>query len=161
MNDVWSIIGLSSLVASVVTVILGIVRDVLVEKYRFKRESEAGYVQSQIKVYSQIYFLLRRLRTGAIASELFGELEDNIKELNNLIKTNASLVESRVLNKWVYQMALTTAYLKDPEDETSEEIRKDVNERVIQLASIIKEIMNNNLIPKYRRIVGETVPALE
>jgi hypothetical protein len=33
MNDIWSLIGLSLLVASVVTVVLEIVRDVLVEKY--------------------------------------------------------------------------------------------------------------------------------
>jgi hypothetical protein len=65
MDDVWTIIGLSSLIASVVTVVLGIARDVLVDKYRFKRESEAGYLQSQIQVFSKIYFLLTRAVRGS------------------------------------------------------------------------------------------------
>jgi len=161
MDDIWAIIGLSSLIASVVTVILGIVRDIFVERYRFKKQSEAGFIQSQIKIYSQLYFLLQRLKIGAITPELFGKLEDNIKELNNLVKMNASLVESKVLNKWVYCMALATVFLQGPEVKVREEIREQTNERIIQLASIVKEIMNKNLIPKYRKIVGETVPTLD
>lgn len=75
MNDVWSIIGLSSLVASVVTVILGIVRDVLVEKYRFKRESQAGYLQRQIQIYSHIYFFLQRMDRDVIKLDYFSKWE--------------------------------------------------------------------------------------
>ena len=98
MNDIWSIIGLSSLVASVVTIVLGIVRDILVEKYRFKRESEAGFIQSQIQLYNQIYFLLRRWQIGAKMPQLFGEYGRNVKEINEIIKTSSSLLDHRVLN---------------------------------------------------------------
>lgn len=115
MNDIWSIIGLSSLVASVITVILGIVRDVLVEKYRFKRESEAGYVQSQIVMYSRINFLLTCI-TELVPTELFGKYEDNIKELNDIMKAQASLLEQKVLNKWFAIWAWFTKYKEEKEE---------------------------------------------
>jgi hypothetical protein len=69
-------LGKLSLIASVVTVILGIVRDILVEKYRFKRESEAGYIQRQTQIYSQIYFLLKRLEKDATLLDFFKRWED-------------------------------------------------------------------------------------
>ena len=71
MDDFWTIIGLSSLIASIVTVVLGLARDVIVDKYRFKRQSEAGYLQSQIQVFSKIYFVLTRTTKGATKSLFF------------------------------------------------------------------------------------------
>lgn len=106
MDDIWSIIGLSSLIASLVTMILGIVRDILVEKHRFNRESQAGHIQRQIQLYSRIYFLLIRLRKGATAVALFGKSAEDVKELNDVIKTNSSLLESRIMNSWITIMAL-------------------------------------------------------
>jgi len=156
MDDIWSIIGLSSLIASVVTVILGIIRDILVEKQSFKRQSEAEYIQRQIQVYSQIYFLLQRIHRGAIMPELFGKTGENIIELNNIIKTNSSFLESRVLNKWLTIMALLQKSVQEGKG-----YEKELAEHSEQLVLIIKEMMNSDLIPKYRKIVGETVPALE
>jgi len=165
MDQFWSIIGLSSLIASVVTVILGIARDILVEKHRFKRQSEAGYIQRQIQLYSRIYFLLIRIRKGATAVGLFGKSAEDIKELNDVIKTNSSLLESRIMNSWITIMALISKTTKMVTQKKNGEKRKEYirkgRKETTQLILTVKSIMNDILIPKYRKIVGETVPALE
>lgn len=160
MNDILSIIGLSSLIASIVTVILGIVKDILVEKYRFKREKEAGYIQAQIRLYRRIHFLLRRLRMGATISELFGSILENTKTLNDIMSESSDILESRVTNTWVAYLALIQkAY--EAKGEKRKKLIMKAKEHEKELISTIKEIMNENLIPKYRKFVGETVPILE
>ena len=160
MNDIWSIIGLSSLIASVVTIVLGIVRDVFVERYRFKREKEAGYLQGQIRLYSRIHFLIRRLTIGAVTSLLFEGVPEALKECNKTIEESSDLLEPRFLNEWLSIMTLIERATKaKKEQKTKSYLEADKNMR--QIISIIEEVMNNNLIPKYRKIVGETVPRLE
>lgn len=162
MNDIWSIIGLSSLIASIVTVILGIVRDVLVEKHRFRRQSEAGYIQSQIQIYSRIYFLLQRLEKGASIAELFGDTVENMKELNKIIGKNSSLMEPKIVNEWLGMMAFSQKFMKEKKvTKKRTEYAKQMRKHSKSIREIIKTRMNNNLIPKYRKIVGETVPSLE
>jgi len=160
MSELWNIIGLSSLVASVVTVILGIIRDILIEKYRFRRQSEAGFIQSQIKLYSQIYFLLQRIQIGATAPQFFSSIFDDMKELNDIIKANSSLLTPTIIGKWLAFMVLIKEIMEEKKTEKREELGKKAREHSVELLSIIKEMMNSNLIPKYRKIVGETVPVL-
>ena len=161
MSDIWSIIGLSSLVASVVTVVLGIVRDVLVEKHRFKRQSEAGYVQAQIRMYSQINYLVKRVLIGLYSPELFGRMEDEIKKINDIVKESSDLLDSRVLNEWLLIMENFDHFLRESNADEVLKYYKKVKKHTRQLGSIIKEITNDDLIPKYRKIVGETVPNLD
>jgi hypothetical protein len=167
MDDIWTIIGLSSLIASVVTIVLGIARDVLVDKYRFKRQSEAGYIQNQIQIYSQIYFLLRRVSEGAVLTDLFGSTKNDIMDLNSTMKTKSDLLDSKVRGQWLALMASFTSDVeelakgKHLDENEWEERRKNFRNYLGQLALTIKDIMNNSLIPKYRKIVGETVPVLD
>jgi len=164
MDEIWSIIGLSSLIASVVTVTLGIVRDVLIERYRFKRQSEAGYLQSQIRLYSQIHFLLKRLTIGAVTPLLFEEVRDAIKKFNEIIEKSSDLLTSEFLGKWLDVMTLIEKAIKafgDHDNELTIKLAWEADKNMKQLIPIIKETMNNKLIPKYRKIVGKTVPTLE
>lgn len=159
MNNIWSIIGLSSLIASVVTVILGIVRDVLVEKQRFKRQSEAGYIQSQIRLYFRIHFLLKRLTLGAVTPMFFETVPESIKEANKMIETNSDLLAPEFVNKWLAIMTSIENAIKHKEQQ--EKLMWDADKKMKELILIIKEIVNNVLIPKYRKIVGKTVLGLE
>jgi hypothetical protein len=161
MDDIWSIIGLSSLIAAVVTVILGIARDILVEKHRFKRKSEAGYIQSQIRLYAQIHFLLRRLEvSGKVGDVLFGKIVENIRELNDIIKRSSDLLETRLLNTWMFIWKVAEESIKEKEEEKLKVYGKIMDDKAKEMESIIRDIMNNNLIPKYCKIVGKTVPTL-
>lgn len=83
--NIWNIIATSSLIASFVTAILGIIRDVFLERYRFKRQSESGYVQSQIQIYSQLYFFLNRLKMR-LHIELMGDLNQQMVEITITFK---------------------------------------------------------------------------
>lgn len=160
MDDIWAIIGLSSLIASVVTVILGIVRDILVEKYRFKRQSEAGYVQGQIQLYHRIYFFLKRTEIGG-HPDFFNKWEDDVKEVNSILKSKSSFLEPRFLNKWLTFFSLLNDLVKEKDKMKKKVLWNKVADAYPELLSIVKEIMNNTLIPKYRKIVGETVPTLD
>jgi len=161
MDDIWSIIGLSSLIAAIVSVILGIIRDVFVDRYHFKRQSEAGYIQKQIQIYSQIYFVLKRIEKYAISPQIFGAASETMRELNNIMKENSSLIESEVLTNWLYLMALMGKAVEDKQRQHWEELSNEMVKTGDQTFLMIKEIMNKNLIPKYRKIVGKTVPSLE
>jgi len=158
MDQIWSIIGLSSLIAAVVTVSLGIVRDIFVEKYRFKRQSEAGFIQSQIQVYSQIHLLLARIEKRATEPLFFGEASTNLKEINDIIKTNSYLLTSRIKNEWLSFMAMFQRGfdVRDNKDRLVLGIALDAKKD--EILSLIIVIINRDLIPKYRKIVGETVP---
>ena len=161
MDDIWSIIGLSSLIASLVTVISGIVRDILVEKHRFNRESEAGYLQSQIKLYAQIHLLLKRFTLGAVTPMLFETVPESIKGINKIIETSSDFVAPEFKNKWLAIMLSIENAIKTEDKKQRAKLFWEADENMKQLILIIKEIVNNTLIPKYRKIVGKTVPLLE
>jgi len=161
MDNIWSIIGLSSLIASVVTVILGIVRDILVEKHRFKRQSEAGYLQSQIRLYAQTHFLLKRFTLGAVTSMFFETVPEPIKGINKIIETSSDFIAPEFMNKWLAIMTLIENAKKTKDKKQQTQLLWEADEKMKQLILIIEEIANNILIPKYRKIVGKTVPSLE
>lgn len=92
---------------------------------------------------------------------LFGEITEHTRELNDIIKTNSSLLEPRILSNWLSYFVLIQKALKEKEIEKHKEYAKKLPAYREQLVSAIKDIMNNKLIPKYRKIVGETVPLLE
>jgi|GEM_PF-2599140 hypothetical protein len=160
MDDIWTIIGLSSLIASVVTVVLGIARDVLVERYRFKRQSEAGYIQSQIQVFSKIYFVLKRLTKGAVRPQFFKDTSEAIKEVNDIIEPNTHLLTAIILNRWLDFMVLVDNTLKEQDPEKKKELNHLAWEDLKALLDLVAATENGYLIPRYRKIVGETVAYL-
>lgn len=161
MDDIWTIIGLSSLIASVVTVVLGIARDVLIERYRFKRQSEAGYIQSQIQVFSKIYFVLRRIEKGAVRPEFFKDTSEAIKEVNDIIEPSTHLLPSTILNRWLDFMVLVDSELKERDPKKKKELNHLAWEEHKALLDLLIDTENQDLIPKYREIVGETVAMLK
>lgn len=161
MSDIWSIIGISSLVAAVVTVVLGTIKDILMERYRFKRQSEAKYLESQVKLYSQLYFLSKRLTIGATTSVLFEKVPDAIKNVNKIIEEKTELLAPEFLNEWLSIMKSLGMMVESKAGEQQKKRAEEAERKMKELIQIIRRIMNNTLIPKYRKIVGETVPDLD
>lgn len=159
MDDIWTIIGVSSLIASVVTVVLGIARDVLVERYRFNRQSEAGYIQSQIQILSKIHFLLARCKKGAVGF-LFKNVAESVKEVNEVIETNIQLLPPAILSEWLNLMAGINEAVEEKDPKKQKELVESANQEIGDLLKHIASFTNSYLIPKYRKIVGETVPRL-
>jgi hypothetical protein len=159
MDDIWTIIGLSSLIAAIVSVILGIVRDVLVERYRFKKQSEARYLQSQIQIFSKIYFLLARGKMGAVGI-FFKNYADSIKELNDFVEMHTDFLPPKVLTKWLNFQATLQKALDEKEPKQEEIFKKETLPIHNELLKLIVDYANTELIPKYRKIVGETVASL-
>jgi len=158
LDDVWGIIGLSSLIASVVTIGLGLIRDILVERYRFRRQSEAGYLQNQIRLYSQIFFLLERIRCLELDTLFFKEPSEDIKEINELLKTNSSSLESRVVADWSALVKSFSLGIDEKDEAEKRRLRESASDKIWDITGTIREILNSNLLPRYRKIVGKTVP---
>jgi hypothetical protein len=158
MSEIWQIIGLSSLIASIINIIGNVITNIYVAKKHFQRESEAGYIQDQIKLYSKIYFLIQRIRVGAISDMFFKDFITEIKELNNIIKNSSFLLETKILMKWFEINKLFFKVLEDKmnRDQFYDKLWPEFDE----IASLIREKVNNDLNPRYKEIVGKTVPKL-
>jgi len=160
LSELWEIIGLSSLIASIVTIIGNALLTIFVEKKRFQRESEAGYIQEQIKSYNKIYFLIQRIRVGAIGDLLFPDFINEIKALNNNVKDSSFLLETNILMKW---FEINNLFIKIG---NLEEIGKDqlfdkLFLEMDNLISLIEKKVNDDLNLRYKEIVGKTVPELK
>ncbi len=158
MDEIWSIIGLSSLIAAVVTAILGIIRDVLVEKYHYKREKEAGYIQKQIQVISRLHFVLARFLQGAVSPLFFKSSSDSLKEVNEIMEENWNLIPSRIRNEWLPAMSLIVKAVNEKEPQNEQKQVEIIGEKIEEIRKLIEDTANKELIPKYNKIVGETVP---
>jgi hypothetical protein len=162
-QNIWAIIGLSSLIASVVTVILGLARDVLVERYRFKRQSEAGYLQAQLQVLSRMYYTLARTRYGALGRYMFKDTTETFKEINELIELNVNFIPSEIRNGWMRTMAIIEkgiAAQKQNDKTKVAEQQKMIGEQFENILVLLEQVVNKDLIPKYRKFVGNTIALL-
>jgi hypothetical protein len=158
LDDIWAVIGLSSLIASVVTISLGLIRDIIVEGYRFRKQSEAGYLQNQIKLYSQIFFLLTRIRCDEFDPLFFKGTSEDVKEINELLKTNSSSLESIVVAHWLALMRSWSVGVAAKDEAERDRAREYASDRLRDINGTIAKILNSNLLPRYRKIVGKTVP---
>jgi len=159
MSEIWQIIGISSLIATIASIIGNAIANIYVEKKHFQRESEAEYIKDQIKLYSKIYFLLQRVYLGAISQYLFQKFIDDTKDLNDVIKNYSFLLETEILINWII---INRIFTKIPEVDEGEEKKymDTLWPKIEELNSLICEHVNNVLNPLYKEIVGKTVPDL-
>lgn len=158
LSEIWRIIGLSSLIATIASIIGNTIANIFVEKKRFQRESEAGYIQEQIKLYSKIYFIIQRIRVGAIGEMFFEDFITEIKGVNKIIKDLSFLLETKILMKWfeINKLFIKAGTKSVDRNQFFDEIWPELEE----LASLVREKVNNDLNPPYSEIVGKTVPKL-
>src|SRR3989304_9179866 len=159
-EDIWTIVGLSSLVSIIVTVILGLMRDVIFERYRFNRQQEADHLKNQIQVLSRIHFLLVRLQKGATDLRFFKEPEFNVKELNDLIEGNSSLLTQDIFNDWMDIWVLVRQSELEKDSHKQSVARGTYAFKIDLLIIEIESYHNNVLLPKYRSFVGDTIMPL-
>jgi len=160
LSELWEIIGLSSLIASIVTIIGNALLTIFVEKKRFQREREAGYIQEQIKSYNKIYFLIQRIRVGAIGDLLFPDFINEIKTLNNNVKDSSFLLETNILMKW---FEINNLFIKigNLEEIGQDQLFDKLCLEMDNLISLIEKKVNDDLNLRYKEIVGKTVPELK
>lgn len=121
----------------------------------FKAQSEAGYIQAKVRLYSLILFYIEKMRlTGRVLghgeeSYMFTreEIEDVVTELNDAIKERVDLLNPRILENW---LELQVDIYREP-----------ALPRMNELRELILQEYNDDLIPKYRKIVGEEPRRLE
>ena len=161
MSEFWQIIGLSSLIASIINIMGNFISNIYVAKKSFQREKEAGYIKSQIQLYYKIYFLMQRLRLGATNEVLFQSFIDEIKELNNVMKDSSFLLEAEILIKWFEINILFPMIGKTGIGPEQQKKRMDLLYSTIdEINSLIRKQVNKFLNPRYKEVVGKTVPDL-
>jgi len=159
MSDILSIIGISSLVAAIVTTILGLFRDIIVDRFKFKIEKESKYIQKQLDVYFKLYYILLRTKYTISKPSIIPSIDKEVTEFNTLLNKYSSLLDRHILKNWLEFIKLTNELIQ-LEEKKRERKYKELIEIRDKLEQSIKVIVNNKLIPKYRKIVGETVPLL-
>ena len=115
----------------------------------FKSQTEAGYIQAKVRLYSLILFYIEKMRlAGEVlglgkAKYVFkkGEIDEIIKELNEAIKEKLDLINPEALKNW---LELQTILYQKP-----------ALERIEKLRELILKEYNEEVIPKYRKIVGK------
>lgn len=144
LGEVLITIALSSTTAGIISVILSH----HFQTRLFKRQSEAGYIQAKVRLYSLILFYIEKMRLAGIALGLGnekyvfkkGEIDDIIKELNEAIKEKIDLLNPEALKNWLELQVIV--------------YQQPVLERIKKLRELILQEYNEEIIPKYRKIVG-------
>jgi hypothetical protein len=99
-------IALSSTMAAIVTAVLGY----FLGERRFKRESQADYIQSKVRLYSLILFHLEAMHLHGIAlggtDDVYswgGEhpIEGIIREIDEAMKSRLDLLNPEALKNWL------------------------------------------------------------
>ena len=107
ITEIWSLIGLSSLIASVVAVVLGICRDYYIEKSRFKRQSRTKSFNNKLKhTHRLIMYQVVYLQPQSIQEK---------KWQVHLLKTFQNLIDILTLSdclSFCYQKKLTKKEIK-------------------------------------------------
>jgi hypothetical protein len=138
-------IALSSTTAALISVILS---HYFQTKF-FKSQAEAGYIQAKVRLYSLILFYIEKMRLAAKAlghgeeKYVFKEREIDgiIRELNDAVKEKLDLINPEALKNW---LELQTIIYREP-----------ALERMKKLRELILQEYNTQIIPRYRKIVGE------
>jgi len=113
---------------------------------KFKQEAEAGYIQEKVFLYSSFLYCILQLEKQL---ELKGddyvfkkeEVCNIITELDNRLKKNLHLLSSEILRLWL-EIRTVICY-------------KPVLGHLRKLRELLRHEYNEEIIPKYRKIVGE------
>jgi len=151
LGDFLINIALSSTTAALISGLF----EYVFENRQFKRQAEAGYIQAQVRLYSLILFYLEKMRLAGVAlgvgddRYLFkkGEIDGIINELNQAMKDKLDLLNPEALRNWLELQLIIYQEACLP--------------RIRKLRELILQEYNNEIIPKYQKIVGKEVRKLE
>lgn len=144
-------IALSSSTAALVSGVLNYFFKIRI----FRRESEAGYMQAKAGLYSLILFYLEKMRSAARVlghgEEKYvfkkGEIDETIKEINDAIKEKLHLLSPEAVRNWLELQAVVYQEASLP--------------RVKRLRELLLQEYNDEIIPKYQKIVGKEARKLK
>ena len=140
--DFWVTVLASGVVAAVSSTIIGAIFNL----YKFKRESEAGFVQARAELYSYLFFWLRIWLAQGIEQPI--HLEDFIP-VDKFLSLRLHLVNSEIQKEWL------TLH-----DEVVAETFEDAVDTALKLVELIKKEFNEDIIPKYEKYVGKNIQKL-
>ncbi len=157
IEDIWSIIGLSSIISAIVSITLGFVSAYVLERSRFAREQKTTHLKNQIQLLSRMHSVLVRIQKNATDLRFYEDEENEIKELNSDMKGDTTLLPQELFNDWNDIWIHIRVW--EREEDPKKKIRLGGN-LGLKWDSMIAEIQgyhNHVLLPKYRKIVGDTI----
>jgi len=159
--DFLTLIGLSSLIAAIVSGIINIIKDYLIEGFRFRREKKVNFLKKQINAYFRLFYTLHRISLFHAHGSFIMSVEDCISSMNEMILEETSLFNFNTLKNWYRLMNDIGEMLK--KHNKSEEIQEDflqIFKLIGDLMKDIKKLLNIEIIPEYRKITGTDMPEL-
>lgn len=136
--------------STIVSAILGI----LVQDRQFRKQKTFDYLQKQTNVYYVLYYQLAEwtLPSSDSRERFMGRMQ----ETNTVVNENVSLLDTNVVPGW---FDLQTYTMFAPVSSQSEKYLTVIKMKSA-LSERIRTIVNEILIPEYRKVCGETVPLL-
>lgn len=118
-------------------------------------------MKQQIQLFSQIYMTLARFRILAISSRFYEDLEESIKEINELIKANCHLLTPEILKTWLETLAILDDFSQEKDPVNKAKLIDDFIEKFQLTSKLVSKYANTVLIPKYKKIVGDSVGPMD
>lgn len=145
-DDFWIIVLSSGITAALVSSLFSILGNYLYFRWKFKKETTAGYIQARIERYSKIWFflklwLLKPIDPPPDTSEL--------DEMDNLISSRLDLISEEIQNDWLGLRELT--------------LEEEYEKAVLLARSLVERIrteFNEKLVPEFKKYVDSDIQKL-
>lgn len=142
----WVTIFSSGVIAALVSSLFTIVGNYAYFKWKYKRETTAGYINARIERYSKLWFFLRLWLLEPIDPPPTTSQFDKIDEF---ISLRLDLISQEIQNDWLKLRERV--------------VEREFEDAVLLAQSLVNKIkteFNDKLIPKYEEYMGEEIQKL-
>ena len=144
--EFWITVLASGVVAVVSSAIISAIVNLYAIKYKFKRESEAGFVNARAELHAYLFFWLRIWLARDIDIPISWE---DFTTVDKYLSMKLHLINSDIQKEWLELHGKVTDRKFEDAVNTAKE-----------LVELIKNEFNDNIIPKYEKYVGKNIQKL-
>jgi len=127
------------------------------DRYRNK----TGYIKEQYQAIVSLYYLLFNLDEDAFHDSCFKDLESCRQDINHLVKNKAHVFPQSIWNSWSKLHTTVQDFSQTNKAKERSKKKPEMRLKICSLLKHIENVANKDVIPKYRKIVGQSIPLLK